>query len=148
MQAAVDSRPLTGAQYVAAVIDARIRKQINVAHLVPLPQGRWSDQVPQVDDPAEQKYLGQLAEAMDGRAERLGTFTAATAPEWAVRALGLVPQDAEGRARWERLAAPVAAYRELYGWDSPSEPIGAEPAMATPEKRRLARGGAGARPPG
>lgn len=135
VQAAVDSRPLSGAQYVTAVVDARIRKQIDVAHLVPLPQGRWSDQVRQVDDPADQKYLAQLAAAMDGRAERLGAFTAQTAPQWVTTALGPVPQDAQARARWERLAAPVAAYRELYAWDSPSEPIGPEPTMATPEKR-------------
>ena len=29
----------------------------------------------------------------------------------------------------------MAAFREMYGWDSPSEPIGPEPAMAAPEKR-------------
>jgi hypothetical protein len=29
----------------------------------------------------------------------------------------------------------VAAYRELYAWDSSSEPIGPEPTTATPEKR-------------
>ena len=73
MQSAVASRPLAGARDVAAIIDDRIRKQAHVDRLVPLPQGRWSDQVPQVDDPAQQKYLGQLAAAMDGRAERLGS---------------------------------------------------------------------------
>jgi hypothetical protein len=76
-QAAVDSRPLTGAQYVAAVLDARIRKQVDVAHLVPLPQGRWSDQVPQVSDPTEQKYLSQLAAAIDGRATAASTTASA-----------------------------------------------------------------------
>ena len=135
MQSAVASRPLAGARDVAAIIDDRIRKQAHVDRLVPLPQGRWSDQVPQVDDPAQQKYLGQLAAAMDGRAERLGKFTADQQPQWAVDALGPVPADPAERARWERTAAPVAAYRELYGWDHSSEPVGPEPTMATPEKR-------------
>jgi hypothetical protein len=45
-------------------------------------------------------------------------------------------------SRWERLAAPVAAYRELYAWDSPSEPVGPEPAVATPEKRAAWRAAA------
>ena len=135
LQAAVNSRDLAGARDVAAVIDDRIRRQANVERLVPLPRGSWSDQVPQVDDPAQQKYLSQLAAAMDGRQARLGTFTAEQAPEWATGALGPVPAAAEERAGWEANAAPVAAYRELYGWDSPSEPIGPEPAMATPEKR-------------
>jgi conjugative relaxase-like TrwC/TraI family protein len=135
MQAAVNSRDLAGARDVAAVIDDRIRRQAGAERLVPLPQGRWSEQVPQVDDPAQQKYLGELAAAMDGRAERLGAFTAGQAPQWATGPLGPVPADPEARAGWEAKAAAVAAYRELYAWDSPSEPIGPEPAMATPEKR-------------
>ena len=81
LQTAVDSRPLAGAQDVAAVLDARIRPR--VAYLTPLPEGRFSDQVPQVDDPAEQKYLAQLAAAMDGRVDRLGPFVAQQQPEWA-----------------------------------------------------------------
>ena len=135
LRGAVDSRALAGARDVAAVIDDRIRKQADVERLVPLPRGRWSDQVPQVDDPAQQKYLSQLAAAMDGREARLGTFTAEQAPEWATGALGPVPAGAGERAGWEAKAAPVAAFREMYGWDSPSEPIGPEPAMAAPEKR-------------
>jgi hypothetical protein len=134
VQAAVDSRPLSGAQYVAAVVDARIRKQIHAEHLVPAPEGCWSDRVPQVDDPAEQKYLSQLAAAADGRVERLGPFVAQQRPAWAIAALGEVPQDAHARAEWERKAGQVEKYRERF-WDSPCEPIGPKPTLATPEKR-------------
>ncbi len=134
LRAAVDTRPLSDARCVAAVVDARLRKQIDVDHLIPVPEGRWSDQVPQVDDPAEQKYLSQLAAAMDGRVERLGRFVASRRPQWAVEALGEVPGEPEARVEWERRAARVEAYRERF-WDHPSEPIGPEPAMATPEKR-------------
>ena len=132
MQAAVDSGSLAGARDVAAVIDDRIRKQVD--HLVPLPEGRFSDQVPQVDDPAEQKYLSQLAAAMDGRVDRLGPFVAGQRPQWAIEALGEVPAEPVARADWERKAAQVEKYRERF-WDHPSEPIGPEPAMASPEKR-------------
>jgi len=134
LQAAVDSRPLAGAQYVAAVIDARLRKQIDVEHLVPQPEGRWSGRVPQVGDPALQKYLSQLAAAADGRVERLGPFVAQQRPPWAVEAFGEVPADPGARAEWQRTAGQVEAYRERF-WDHPSEPIGPEPAMASPEKR-------------
>src|SRR5260370_38038479 len=96
MQSAADSRPLTGARDVAAVIDGRIRRQIDIDHLVPLPEGRWSDQVPQVDDPAEQKYLSQLAAAADGRVDRLGPFVAEQRPQWAIEALGAVPAESRG----------------------------------------------------
>jgi hypothetical protein len=134
VEAAVDLRPLTGAEHVAAVIDARIRKQIDVEHLVPLPEGRWSGQVPQVDDPAQQKYLSQLAAAMDGRVERLGPFIARQRPPWAIEAFGEVPGEPEARRAWEHKAARVEAYRERF-WDDPREAIGPEPAAASPEKR-------------
>ncbi len=98
MQSAVDSRPLTGARDVAAVIDARIRRQIDIDPLVPLPEGRWSDQVPQVDDPAEQKYLSQLAAAADGRVDRLGPFVAEQRPQWAIEAFGEVPAESGSTA--------------------------------------------------
>jgi hypothetical protein len=134
LQAAVDSRPLAGAGDVAAVVDGRIRKQADVEHLVPLPEGRRSDQVPQLpDDPALQKHLGQIAAAWDGRVDRLGPFKAQERPQWAVEALGDVPADPQARAEWEHKAGQVEAYRERY-WDSPSDPIGPRPGMATPEK--------------
>src|ERR1700734_3031065 len=66
LDAADESRPLAGAGDVAAVVDGRIRKQADVEHLVPLPEGRRSDRVPQLPgDPALQKHLGQIAAAWD-----------------------------------------------------------------------------------
>src|SRR5258708_11794120 len=91
MQTAVDSRPLTGARDVAAVIDARVRKQAGVAHLVPLPEGCWSDRVPLVDDPAEQKDLWQPAAAADARADTPRPHIARQRPQWAIRTLGPGP---------------------------------------------------------
>jgi hypothetical protein len=39
------------------------------------------------------------------------------------------------RAEWQRRAASIGAYRELYGYDHPADPIGLEPAAAAPDKR-------------
>src|SRR5207248_196814 len=61
--AAVDARPLTGARDVAAVIDSRIRQR--VYPLVPLPPKPWREQVPEVADPDMQRFLTDLAAAMD-----------------------------------------------------------------------------------
>lgn len=134
LQAAIDSRSLAGADDVAAVVNDRLGNRLDPEGLVPQPEGRWSDQVPQVSDPAGQKYLHQLAAAMDGRVDRLGPFVAEQRPAWATEALGAVPEDPEERKAWEAKAGRVEAYRERF-WDHPAEPIGPEPRMATPEKR-------------
>jgi len=65
----------------------------------------------------------------------IGEHTAREAPLWATRALGEVPADPAGRAGWERNAAQLGAYREMFGWDHPGEAIGPEPALTFPEAR-------------
>jgi len=62
---ALGERDLTGARDVAAVIDARIRRR--KGSRVPVPQGTWSQQVPEVHDKEQQAYLAQLAGLMDER---------------------------------------------------------------------------------
>jgi hypothetical protein len=74
---------------------------------------------------------------MDDRTERIGEHLAARPPAWAILAFGLVPADPVDRLEWERRAGRAGAYRELYGYEHPSDPIGPEPSAATPEKRAL-----------
>ena len=64
---AISSKPLTGARDVAAVIDARIREHTGT--LVPQDPGPWADRVPDIEDAGRREYVGQLAEAMDGRTD-------------------------------------------------------------------------------
>ena len=130
---AIDSRSLAGTRDVASVVDARIRRQVDP--LVPQPQRPWSEQVPEVADPERHQFLTDLAAAMDARKERIGEHAAEHAPGWALRALGPVPDDPLDRLEWQHRAADVGAYRELYAYDHPTEPIGPEPAGDTPEKR-------------
>jgi len=54
---------------------------------------------------------------------------------WAVAALGPVPGDPLDRLDWQRRASVIGAYRQLYGYHHPAEPIGPEPAVDTPDKR-------------
>ena len=75
-----------------------------------------------------------LAKSMDDRTERLAAFTTETAPAWAVSAIGPVPDDPMERLEWQHRVAPVAAYREMFGWENPEDPIGPEPANS-PEAR-------------
>jgi hypothetical protein len=145
---AIASRDLAGARDIASVLDARIRSR--VYPLLPEPQGLWAERVPQLADPERRAYLAEIAVMMDGRKERLGQHAAQTAPAWALTALGPVPDDAAARQEWERRASSIAAYREMYGYDHPDDPIGPEPTRDTPDQRAawheafLALGPAGA----
>jgi hypothetical protein len=133
VQDAFAAGSLAGARDLASVIDARIRQRID--GMVPLPPRPWSERVPVVAEPARQRYITDLAHAMDERKERIGENAAETAPSWAVRALGPVPDEPLDRLDWQRRASSVGAYRELYAYDHPVEPIGPEPAGDSPEMR-------------
>ena len=139
IRTAIASRDLAGSRDIAAVLDARIRPRIDP--LLPQPQGPWTSRVPQLPDPARHAYLARIAAMMDDRTRRLGQHAAQTAPAWAVTALGPVPADSAARRDWEHKAASIAAYREMYGYDHPGDPIGPEPSQrGTGPAGRLAPG--------
>jgi hypothetical protein len=133
IRGAIDSRDLAGSRDIAAVLDARIRPRIDP--LLPQPQGPWTRQVPELPDPDRRAFLAQVAAMMDDRTRRLGRHTAQTAPAWAVAALGPAPDAPAARRDWEHNAAAIAAYRETYGYDHPSDPIGPEPSHQMPDQR-------------
>jgi hypothetical protein len=112
---AVRSHDLAGARDIPAVIDARMRRSVNT--MTPRPPGPWADQVPAVADPQIRDYLGQLAQQMDERRDRIGQHAAEHQPAWAVKALGPAPSDPGERKRWQERASAVGAYRELSGHD-------------------------------
>jgi hypothetical protein len=130
---AIAARDLAGARDIAAVLDARIRPRVDP--LLPRPQGLWAERVPHQLDPEHRAYLAEIAALMDDRTQRLGQHAAQTTPAWATTALGPEPDDAAARQDWERSASSIAAYREMYGYDHPGDPIGPEPARDTPDQR-------------
>ena len=130
---AIGSRDLAGVRDIAAVLDARIGPR--VYPLLPEPPGPWTSRVPQLPDPARQAYLTGIAAQMDDRTRRLGQHTAQTAPAWATNALGPVPPGPAARRTWEHKAASIAAYREMYSYGHPRDPIGPEPSRETPDRR-------------
>ena len=129
----IASRDLAGARDIASVLDTRIRQRVDP--LLPQPQSPWAERVPQLPDAERRAYLAEIASMMDGRKQRLGQHAAEIAPVWAVTALGPVPDDAAVRQEWERKAASIAAYREMFGYDHPDDPIGPEPTRDTPDQR-------------
>ena len=72
---------------------------------------------------------------MDARKDRIGEYAAEHALPWATGTLGPVPGHPVDRLEWQRRAASIGAYRELSGYDDPSDPIGPEPATAAPDRR-------------
>ena len=46
-----------------------------------------------------------------------------------------MPEHPLDRAAWEHKAGQVAAYREMWGWTHPAEPIGPRPGQHSPEAR-------------
>jgi len=130
---AVAERDLAGARDIASVLDALIRARVDP--LSPQPQGCWAGRVPRLPDPGRQAYLAEIAALMDDRTRRLGQHTAQTSPTWAVNALGPLPADLAARRAWEQKAAPIAGYREMYGYDHPDDPVGSEPAREAPDQR-------------
>jgi hypothetical protein len=133
IESAIGAQDLAGARDIASVIDARIRQR--VYPLLPQPQGLWADRVPQLLDPARQAYLAEIAAMMDDRKERLGKHAAQTTPAWAINALGPVPDASAARRDWERKASSIGVYREMFGYEHPDDPIGAEPCREAPEQR-------------
>jgi conjugative relaxase-like TrwC/TraI family protein len=130
---AIAVRELAGARDIAAVIDARLRPR--VYPLLPQPQGSWAERVRRLPGPDRQAFLTQIAAMMDDRTRRLGQHCAQTSPAWAVSALGPVPAGSAARRGWEQNAASITAYREMYGYDHPDDPIGPEPSREAPEQR-------------
>ena len=130
---AIAARDLAGARDIASVLDARIRQRVDP--LLPQPQDPWAERAPQLPDPERRAYLAEIAAMMDGRKQRLGQHAAEIAPAWAITALGPVPDDAAVRQEWERKASSIAAYREMFGYDDPHDPIGPEPTRDAPDQR-------------
>ena len=133
LQTAIGARSLRGARHIARVIDARIRRA--TTNTVPQPRKPWTELVPQTGDPELDRFLAELAQAMDDRITRIGEHAAQTRPEWAIRALGDPPEDPAQRAEWTARAARLGAYREMYGYHSATDAIGPEPGRTSPEAR-------------
>jgi hypothetical protein len=135
---AVAVRSMTGARDIARVLDSRIRRMLEGVQ--PQPPGPWAQRVPSTGSADLDRYLSELADAMDDRTRRLGEHAAQAQPAWAIRALGPVPDDPAGRLEWEQRASTVSAYRERYGYDHPADPIGPEPGKTSPGARAAWRG--------
>jgi len=88
--------------------------------------------------------LGVLAAVLDHDGQQLSAtqtrqqaLADADHLPWAVAALGPVPGHPLDRLDWQKKAAAIGAWRELSGYDHPTEAIGPEPATGTPDVRSV-----------
>jgi conjugative relaxase-like TrwC/TraI family protein len=130
---AIGELDLAGSRDIAAVLDARIRHHLGT--LVPLPPGPWSAQVPTLADPERRACVAEIAAMMDARKDRIGEHASDHPQAWASTALGPVPAHPLDRLEWQKRATAVGAWRELSGYDHPTDPIGPEPVAAAPDAR-------------
>ena len=112
---AVTSRDLSDARSLASVLHQRITATTDLH-----PKGdTYAGWTPQVDDPTWQRHLNDLARCADRRRAELGREVVEGRPQWAIEALGRVPDQPDEQDVWTRRAAAVAAHRELTGHDDP-----------------------------
>jgi hypothetical protein len=130
---AIAERDLAGARDVPSVVDARIRNRLGSP--VPLSAAPWSAQDPGIADPDRRAYITEIAALMDARKDRIGEHAAEHQLPWAVNALGPIPGHPVDRLEWQKRASSIGAWRELSGYDHPTEAIGPEPATAAPDVR-------------
>ncbi len=122
---AIAEAPLTGARNTTNVLYSRITDGGN-RRFDPV-GASYADWVPRTDSAEWNDYLTALAATADQRAAELGRAAGDEAPEWAVQALGPVPDDPRGRSTWQERAGVVAAYRELRGHDDQADALGPAP---------------------
>ncbi|SNR29156.1 conjugative relaxase domain-containing protein, TrwC/TraI family [Haloechinothrix alba] len=120
---AVGDRSLSGARQLSNVLYHRIASR----NTLDPRDDSYADRVPTVDEPDWRAYLDSLAAAADQRQRTLGEQVAENPPQWAIEALGPVPDDPSEAGDWVTRAGAVAAHRELTGHDDPAEPIGTPP---------------------
>ncbi|MCE3554721.1 hypothetical protein LWC33_25100 [Pseudonocardia sp. RS11V-5] len=137
LEHAVTSHSLAGAHSPAQVLHHRIRTHLD-GQLTPTIED-CTDLIPAGLDEEWQRWLAHRADDADTRRRELGTQTAEEASQWAVEALGPVPEDLLARSEWEHRAGWAALYRELADHDSQTDPLGAAPPAGLGEKAAIWR---------
>lgn len=131
----LEGRSLTGARSPGQVLHHRLHHRLDVDTVI----GGFRDLIPSTAREEHRAWLGSRADDADARRAELGREVAETRPEWAVTALGDVPEDPAERERWETRAGWAAAYREMSGHDSDTDPLGAAPPAGLAEKHTIWR---------
>lgn len=135
LQDALGGRSLAGARSPGQVLHHRIHRDLQVDSTI----GSFRDLIPRQVQDYHQVWLEERAGTADDRRHELGSAVALDPPAWALDALGPVPEDLLERAGWETKAGWAAAYREMSGHDSETDPVGQAPPAGLAEKHAVWR---------
>lgn len=136
---AVRARDFDGAISPAQVLHSRISDALG--EVVAPAVDRFADLIPADVPDSWRTWLQSHAEAADDRRAELGEQLATDRPQWAVEALGDVPEDPVERLDWEDRAGMAGTVRELLGHDDPGDALGDAPPAGLPEKNAMWRAG-------
>jgi hypothetical protein len=122
LEQVVNERPLDRVDDLASVLRYRVDK-----HIGPRAEtSSWTERTVDVPGPLGE-FQREIAGLLDSRERELGRQAVDTQPEWAVQALGAVPETEEQRVEWERRAGALASYRELQNMPEERLTLGSRP---------------------
>ncbi len=133
LASAIADQTLDGARWPARVLHSRISRELR--HDSAAPISGFADLIPRTVTEQQRARLDVLAERAEDRRRELGADTAQQGPQWAIEALGPVPDDAIARAEWEQAAGWAAVHRESAGHDDATDPLGTRPPAGLAEQR-------------
>lgn len=136
---AVRQRDFSDAISPAQVLHSRITSALGGT--VTPTVDRFANLIPAGVPESWRPWLEAHAEAADDRRAVLGEQLANERPQWAIEALGDVPEDPVERLEWEDRAGVAGAVRELLGHEDPADALGDAPPAGLPEKNAMWRAG-------
>jgi len=124
---AIAVRSLLSADHVSAVLAYRIRQATEDKTAVRTVAEARAD--------AFNPFARELDDLMTDRESRMAAHAAATGAEWAIRALGDVPEAGQERRDWLDRAGRLARWRDLTGGEDQADTLGPRPGSTSPELR-------------
>ena len=124
---------MSGARDVARVLDSRVRHLLDGVQ--PHPFRPWAEQVPSTGSADLDRYLSELAEAMDDRVRRARRTRSRDTAIVGTPGPRPRPRRPDRPPRMGAAGQPRGRLRERYGYAHPADPIGPAPAKTSPEAR-------------
>ena len=135
LREAVESRGWAKVDRPGQVLYSRLHHQLQIESEV----RSFADLIPDSVEASHRPWLAERAQAADSRRVELGERCAVEQPRWVVDTLGAPPAGEVERVEWVERAGWAAAYREIAGHESETDPLGPAPPSGLAEKHAIWR---------